>query len=213
MEITWLGHSCFRLRSREAVVVTDPCSPASGHSIGKLTADIVTVSHDHPGHNYLQAVTGKPVVITAPGEYEIAGVFIAGIPTYHEGKKAPQRSKNTAYMIEMDNIRLCHLGDLGHLPTTEQVEEMSGTDVLLVPVGGKEIIDARTASEVVGLLDPSVVIPMHYQTAHSTAPLDSIQRFLTEMSLPSQVEPLAKVSFNASTLPHETQIIVLDYKR
>jgi len=212
MEIAWLGHSCFRLRSREAVVVTDPCSPATGHSIGKLTADIVTISHDHPGHSYLKAVTGKPVVITAPGEYEIAGVFIAGIPTYHEGKKDPQRNKNTAYMIEMDNIRLCHLGDLGHLPTPEQVEDMSGANVLLIPVGAKNTIDVRTAAEVVGLLEPAVVIPMHYKTAHSAAPLDPLQRFLTEMGL-TQVEPLAKVSFNPSNLPHETQVIVLDYKR
>jgi L-ascorbate metabolism protein UlaG (beta-lactamase superfamily) len=212
MEITWLGHSCFRLRSREAVVITDPCSPATGHSIGKLTADIVTISHDHPGHSYLKAVTGKPVVITAPGEYEIAGVFITGIPTYHEGKKDPQRSKNTAYMIEMDNIRLCHLGDLGHLPTVEQAEDMSGVDVLLIPVGGKNTIDGATAAEVVGLLEPSVVIPMHYKTAHSEAHLDPLQRFLTQMGLP-QVEPLTKVSYNASNLPHETQVIVLDYKR
>ncbi len=212
MEITWLGHSCFRLRSREAVVVTDPCSPATGHSIGKLTADIVTISHNHPGHNYLKAVSGTPVVITAPGEYEIAGVFIAGIATYHGGRKGSPRGKNTAYMIEMDNIRLCHLGDLGHLPTPEQAEDMSGTDVLLIPVGGKNTIDAHTAAEVVGLLEPAVVIPMHYKTAHSAAPLDPLQRLFTEMGLP-QVEPLAKVSFSSSNLPHETQVIVLDYKR
>ena len=212
MEITWLGHSCFRLRSRDAAVITDPCSPATGHSIGKLTADIVTVSHDHPGHNYLKAVTGTPVVITAPGEYEVAGVFITGIATYHGGRKGSPRSKNTAYMIEMDNIRLCHLGDLGHLPTTEQVEGMSGADVLFVPVGATNTIDVHTAAEVVGLLEPAVVIPMHYKTAHSTAPLDPLQRFLTEMGL-TQVEPLAKVSFNPSNLPHETQVIVLDYKR
>ena len=212
MEITWLGHSCFRLRSREAVVITDPCSPATGHSIGKLTADIVTISHDHPGHSYLKAVSGTPIVITAPGEYEIAGVFIAGIPTYHEEKKGPQRSKNTAYMIEMDNIRLCHLGDLGHLPTPEQVEDMSGVDVLLIPVGATNTIDVHTAAEVVGLLEPAVVIPMHYKTAHSAAPLDPLQRFLTEMGL-TQVEPVAKVSFNRSSLPDETQVIVLDYKR
>lgn len=211
MEITWLGHSCFRLRSREAVVIADPCSPATGHSIGKLTADIVTISHNHPGHNYLKAVSGTPVVITAPGEYEIAGVFITGIATYHGGQKGSPRGKNTAYMIEMDNIRLCHLGDLGHLPTPEQVEDMSGTDVLLIPVGAKNTIDVRTAAEVVGLLEPTVVIPMHYKTAHSTAPLDPLKRFLTEMGLP-QVEPVAKVSFNASNLPHETQVIVLDYK-
>jgi L-ascorbate metabolism protein UlaG (beta-lactamase superfamily) len=212
MEITWLGYSCFRLRSRDAVVITDPCSPASGHSIGKLTADIVTISHDHPGHNYLKAVSGTPVVITAPGEYEIAGVFIAGITTYHEAQKSAQRTKNTAYVIEMDNIRLCHLGDLGHLPTPEQAEDMSGVDVLLIPVGGKNTIDAAIAAEVVGLLEPAVVIPMHYKTADSGADLDPVQRFLTEMGL-TQVEPLPKVSYNATNLPHETQVIVLDYKR
>jgi L-ascorbate metabolism protein UlaG (beta-lactamase superfamily) len=212
MEIIWLGHSCFRLRSREAVVITDPCSPASGYSIGKLTADIVTISHDHPGHNYRKAVADTPIVITAPGEYEIAGVFIAGIATYHDGQKGSLRGKNTAYMIEMDNVRICHLGDLGHLPTPEQVEDMSGADVLLIPVGGNNSIDAAAAAEVVGLLEPAAVIPMHYKTALSAAPLDPLQRFLKEMGL-TEVEPLAKVSFNPSNLPHETQVIVLDYKR
>jgi L-ascorbate metabolism protein UlaG (beta-lactamase superfamily) len=212
MEITWLGHSCFRLRSREAVVITDPCPPTAGYSIGRVTADIVTISHDHPSHNYRKAVAGTPIVITAPGEYEIAGVFIAGIATHHGGQKDSPRGKNTAYMIEMDNIRLCHLGDVGHVPMPEQVDDMSGADVLLIPVGGKNTIDAATAAEVVGLLEPAVVIPMHYKTAHSTAPLDPLQRFLTEMGL-TQVEPLPKVSFNRSNLPDETQVIVLDYKR
>jgi L-ascorbate metabolism protein UlaG (beta-lactamase superfamily) len=212
MEISWLGHSCFRLRSREGVVITDPCSPATGHSIGRLTADIVTISHDHPGHNYVKAVTGSPVVITAAGEYEIAGIFITGIATYHGGRKGSPRSKNIVYMIEMDNIRVCHLGDLGHLPTTEQVEDMSGADVLLVPVGATNTIDVHTAAEVVGLLEPAVVIPMHYKTPHSTARLNPLQRFLTEMGL-RQVEPQPKVSLNRSNLPDETQVIVLDYKR
>jgi L-ascorbate metabolism protein UlaG (beta-lactamase superfamily) len=115
-------------------------------------------------------------------------------------------------MIEMDNIRICHLGDLGHLPTPEQVEDMSGADVLLIPVGGNNSIDAAAAAEVVGLLEPAAVIPMHYKTALSAAPLDPLQRFLKEMGL-AEVEPLAKVSFNPSNLPHETQVIVLDYKR
>ena len=117
MEIVWLGHSCFRLRSREAVVLTDPCGPASGYSIGKPTADIVTISHDHPGHNHRNAVAGTPIFIDAPGEYEIAGVFIAGIATFHDGRKGAVRGKNVAYVIEMDDLVLCHLGDLGHLPT------------------------------------------------------------------------------------------------
>ena len=212
MEITWLGHSCFRLRSREAVVVTDPCSPALGYSIGKLTADIVTISHDHPGHNYRKAVAGARVFVTAVGEYEIAGVFIAAIPTYHDAKKGSARGKNIAYTIEMDDIRLCHLGDLGHLPTPDQVEDMSGSDVLFIPVGGRSTIDAAAAAEVVGLLEPAVVIPMHYQTAHSAVRLDPLQSFLKEMGL-TQIEPLPKVSFTSSTLPHETQVVVLDYKR
>lgn len=212
MEITWLGHSCFRLRSREAVVLTDPCPPASGYSIGKPTADIVTISHEHPGHSYRKAVGGTPMFITAPGEYEIGGVFIAGIATFHDSSRGKERGKNTAYVIEMDDVRLCHLGDLGHLPTPEQVEEMSGVDVLLTPVGGKSTIDAAAAAEVVSLLEPRVVIPMHYQTAHSTADLEPLQRFLKEMGL-SSAEAAAKLSLTASNLPHETQVMVLDYKR
>jgi len=212
MEIVWLGHSCFRLRSREAVVLTDPCSPTSGYSIGKPTADIVTVSHDHPGHNHRNAVAGSPIFIDAPGEYEIAGVFIAGIATFHDGHKGAVRGKNVAYVIEMDDLRLCHLGDLGHLPTPDQVEEMSGVDVLLVPVGGRSTIDAAQAAEVVSILEPRVVIPMHYQTPQAKATLDSLQRFLKEMGLAS-AEPVAKLSLTRSSLPHEMQVTVLDYKR
>ena len=206
MEITWLGHSCFRLRSREAVVVTDPCSPTTGHSIGKLTADIVTISHDHPGHSYLKAVTGKPVVIVAPGEYEIGGVFIAGIPTYHEEKKDPQRSKNTAYMIEMDNIRLCHLGDLGHVPTQTQVEALSDVDVLLVPVGGLHTIDAPKATEVISLIEPRIVIPMHHRTKGSWMPLAKADKFIKGKP---RVKRLNTNRVNIKALPKETTIMEL----
>jgi len=212
MEIVWLGHSCFRLRSREGVVLTDPCGPASGYSIGKPTADIVTISHDHPGHNHRNAVAGKPIFIDAPGEYEIAGVFIAGVPTFHDAHKGAERGKNLAYVIEMDELRLCHLGDLGHLPTSDQLEEMSGVDVLLVPVGGHSALDATQAAEVVSILEPRVVIPMHYLTPQATANLDSLQRFLKEMGL-ADAEPVARLSLTRSTLPHETQVTVLDYKR
>ncbi len=212
MEIVWLGHSCFRLRSREAVVLTDPCGPASGYSIGRPTADIVTISHDHPGHNHRNAVAGSPTFINAPGEYEIASVFIVGIPTFHDGSKGAVRGKNVAYVIEMDDLRLCHLGDLGHLPTPDQLEEMSGVDVLLVPVGGRSTIDGAQAAEVVSILEPRVVIPMHYQTPAATATLDSLQRFLKEMGL-AAAETVPKLSLTRGSLPHETQVTVLDYKR
>lgn len=122
------------------------------------------------------------------------------------------RGKNVAYVIEMDDLRLCHLGDLGHLPTPDEVEEMSGVDVLLVPVGGRSTIDATQAAEVVSILEPRVVIPMHYQTPQATATLDSLQRFLKEMGVAS-AEPVARLSVTRSSLPHETQVTVLDYKR
>src|SRR4030042_5265180 len=112
MEIVWLGHSCFRLRCREAVVLTDPCGPASGYSIGKPTADIVTISHGHPGHSHRNAVAGKPTFIDAPGEYEISGVFIAGISPFHDSRKGAESGKKLAYVIERDDLHTCPLGVL-----------------------------------------------------------------------------------------------------
>jgi L-ascorbate metabolism protein UlaG (beta-lactamase superfamily) len=132
-------------------VVTDPCPPATGYTIGKPTADIVTVSHGHDEHSYLKAVAGKPVVLDGPGEYEIHGAFITGIGTYHDAELGTERGESIAFIIEMEDIRVCHLGDLGHAPTAAQAEEMTGADVLLVPVGGNTTIDGAKAAEVVSL--------------------------------------------------------------
>ena len=213
MEITWLGHSCFRLRGREAAIVTDPCAKSTGYSVGRPAADIVTVSHDHPGHNNVAAVTGSPRVVQGPGEFEIAGVLIMGIRTYHDEEKGERLGKNTAYVLEMDDLRICHLGDLGHVPTPEQVEELSGIDILLAPVGGNNTIDAAAAVETVSLLEPKLVLPMHYQTPAAKAQLDPLDRFLKEMSAPSALEERQpKLSITKSTLPHETKVLVLDYR-
>ena len=213
MEITWLGHSCFRLRGREAAVVTDPCAKSTGYSVGRLAADIVTVSHDHPGHNNVAAVTGSPRVVQGPGEFEIAGVLIMGIRTYHDEEKGERLGKNIAYVLEVDDLRVCHLGDLGHVPTPEQVEELSGVDILLAPVGGNNTIAAAAAAETVSLLEPKLVLPMHYQTPAAKAQLDPLDRFLKEMGAPSALEERqAKLSITKSTLPHETKVLVLDYR-
>ena len=212
MEIVWLGHSCFRIRGREATVVTDPCPPATGYTIGKPTADIVTISHPHDDHAYLKAVAGKPVVLDGPGEYEIHGAFITGIGTYHDAELGTEHGESIAFIIEMEDIRVCHLGDLGHAPTAEQAEEMTGADVLLVPVGGNTTIDGAKAAEVVSLLEARLVIPMHYQTVASKAKLEPPDRFLKEMGV-TAVEPQPKLSLSKSTIPHETQVMVLDYKR
>ena len=213
MEITWLGHSCFRLRGREAAVVTDPCAKSTGYSVGRLAADIVTVSHDHPGHNNVAAVTGSPRVVQGPGEFEIAGVLIMGIRTYHDEEKGERLGKNIAYVLEVDDLRVCHLGDLGHVPTPEQVEELSGVDILLAPVGGNNTIAAAAAAETVSLLEPKLVRPMHYQTPAAKAQLDPLDRFLKEMGAASALEERqAKLSITKSTLPHETKVLVLDYR-
>ncbi len=213
MEITWLGHSCFRLRGREAAVVTDPCAKSTGYSIGRPTADIVTVSHDHPGHNNVAAVAGSPRVVQGPGEFEIAGVLIMGIRTYHDHQGGSHLGKNTAYVLELDDVRVCHLGDLGHVPTPEQVEELSGVDILLAPVGGGNTIGAAAAAETVSLLEPKLIVPMHYQTPAAKAELEPLDRFLKEMGAPSALEERQpKLSVTKSTLPQETKVLVLDYR-
>jgi L-ascorbate metabolism protein UlaG (beta-lactamase superfamily) len=212
MEIVWLGHSCFRIRGREATVVTDPCPPSTGYTIGKPTADIVTLSHRHDDHAFLKAIAGHPVVLDGPGEYEIHGAFITGIGTYHDSERGEERGENIAFIIEMEDIRVCHLGDLGHSPTAEQAEEITGADVLLVPVGGNSTIDGAKAAEIVSLLEARLVIPMHYKTTASRAQLEPPDRFLKEMGV-TAVEPQPKLSLSRSAIPHETQVMVLDYKR
>ncbi|MDQ5874235.1 MAG: MBL fold metallo-hydrolase [Actinomycetota bacterium] len=212
MEIVWLGHSCFRIRGREATVVMDPCPPTTGYTIGKPTGDIVTISHNHEAHSFLKAVAGKPTVLLNAGEYEIHGAFITGISTYHDGQKGAERGKNLAFVVEMEDIKVCHLGDLGHTPSAEQVEDMLGSDVLLIPVGGGTTIDGAQAAEIVSLLDAKIVVPMHYKTDLSKEKgLDPADRFLKEMQVKA-AEPQAKLSINHSSIPSETQVIMLDYR-
>ena len=134
MEITWYGHSCFRLRDRKATVVTDPYDKSIGYSLPRIRADIVTLSHDHPHHTYVRGVKGDPKVISGPGEYEVKGVFITGIPTFHDKKKGSVRGRNTVFLFDFDDLTVCHLGDLGHVPTQSQVELLNDIDVLLIPV-------------------------------------------------------------------------------
>lgn len=209
MEITWLGHSCFRLRGSEATVITDPYAPQVGYTLGKPKADIVTVSHQHSDHNYVQGISGARV-IGGPGEYEISNVLVIGVATYHDEAWGAQRGKNTVYLIEMDEVTICHLGDLGHVLTSEQTGELDNVDVLLIPVGGVYTIDARLAAEVVRQLDPKMVIPMHYRTPVLTMELEPVDRFLRELGV-SNLEPHPKLSVTKSNLPDSLQVHLLSY--
>ena len=210
MEISWLGHSCFRIKGRQATVITDPYPPDLGYSLGKLTAHIVTVSHRHPGHSYIQGISDEPRLVTGPGEYEINGVLITGIATFHDSEKGEKRGKNNVYLIEVDEILVCHLGDLGHVLTAEQVEEIGSVDVLLLPVGGVSTINAPMAAEVVRQIEPKVVVPMHYKTSALSRELEPVERFLKEIGV-NQVESQSKLSLTRSSLPVSTQVFLLDY--
>ncbi len=208
MDITWLGHSCFRIKGNQAVIITDPFPPDMGYTLGKQTANIVTVSHQHPSHSYVQGIGGEPRLIKGPGEYEISNVLIIGIATFHDSVKGQSRGKNTTYLMEIDGVAVCHLGDIGHVLNDEQVEEMGNVDVLLLPVGGVNTINAAMAAEVIRKLEPKAVIPMHYKTSALKRELDPVEDFLKEMGM-GQVEPRPKFSVSRSNLPLSTQVFVL----
>jgi len=210
MEISWLGHSCFRVRGRQATVITDPYPPDLGYSLGKPTAHVVTVSHQHLGHSYVQGIGGGPRLVTGPGEYEISGVLITGIATFHDRERGKQRGKNTVYLMEVDEVSVCHLGDLGHVLTAEQVEEIGNVDVLLLPVGGVSTINAPMAAEIVRQLEPKAVVPMHYKTPALNWELEPVERFLKEIGV-KEVNPQPKLSFTRSSLPATTQVFLLEY--
>ncbi len=212
MDVTWLGQSCFRLRGKNAAVITDPYPPSLGLKLPRQEADLVTVSHDHENHNYTQAVRDGAFEITGPGEYEIAGVSVIGFPTFHDAEKGAKRGGNTVYLIEIDDVRICHLGDLGHALDDTDAEIVSSVDVLLVPVGGKTAITAAQAAEVVRQLEPRFVVPMHYATPGVKVELEGIDRFLKEMAV-TNFEPMPKLSVQATVSDEwETKVVVLEPK-
>lgn len=210
MEISWLGHSCFSIRGSHATIITDPYPPDLGYSLGKPTANIVTVSHQHATHSYLQGVGGGPKEVLGPGEYEISGILIVGMATFHDREGGNKRGKNTVYLMDVDEVSVCHLGDLGHVLTGEQVEEMENVDVLLLPVGGVSTIDAAIAAEIVRQLEPKIVIPMHYKTEALKRLLEPVSRFLKEMGV-KEANSQPKLSCTKANLPLTTQVILLDY--
>ena len=217
MEITWYGHSCFRLTERSyATVVTDPFDNKSiGYSPLKLRSDIVTVSHAAPGHNNADAVKGTSHVIDGAGEFEIGGVFITGVQTdgANAGRKKAKEngSRNTIYVFDYDGITVAHLGDLKQTPTQSEIESLGTINVALIPVGGGGGLNAAKAAEVISLVEPNLVIPMHYATPVAKLSLDSLNKFIKEMGL-STPETQASLKVTRSALPNETRVVVLDYQ-
>ena len=211
MEISWLGHACFQLRGKRVTLITDPFSPqlagypeGEAPQLGKLTASIITISHDHPGHNYAAGVSGNAYVVHGPGEYEISDVLITGVASYHDDKHGKERGRNTMYVIHMDDLVICHLGDLGHTLREEQLEEVADADILLIPIGGPNTINVLQAVEVSSQIEPHIIIPMHYHPA-ANEPLD---KFCREMGIETfSAQP--KLTVTRTNLPAETQVVVL----
>lgn len=218
MDITYLGHSSFKIRGKNATVITDPFDPQMvGLKFPKLEADIVTISHHHADHAYLDIVTDpklakQPVVVDGPGEYEIKGVNILGISSFHDDQDGSQRGSNTIYEIRLDGLTLLHLGDLGHKLTEKQTGEIEDVDILFLPVGGFYTIDSKIASEVVTEIEPKIIIPMHYQrpglNPQYFEKLTVVEEFLKVMGK-TDLQPQDKLSLTKDKLPEETQIVLL----
>jgi len=188
----------------------DPCPPATGYSLGKAQADMVTISHAHPGHGYLETLQEGYRAIKGPGEYEIKDTYITGIPTFHDDAQGKKLGKNTVYVIEMEGVTLCHLGDLGHNLSPEVTGELGNINVLFIPIGGHSTIGATLAADLVRSINPGYVVPMHYKTADEKADLEFPEKFLKELGLKDLVvQP--KVMVTRTNIPAATQVIMLDY--
>lgn len=196
-----------------ASVVTDPYDATTvGLDPLKIKGDIVTISHSAPGHDFPSAIKGREHIIRGPGEYEIGGVFITGIQTNGKDKRSPDEQKNILYVFDLDGVTVAHLGDLRRVPSQTEIEDLGEVNVVLVPVGSGGGLNAAKAAEMVSLLEPGVVIPMHYQIPGLTLKLASLSKFLKEMGV-GEIAPEPSLKLTRNTVPTETRVVVLEYKK
>jgi len=211
MIITWQGHSCFKIQDKigsdGVTLVTDPFDKTVGLKPPSFEADVVTVSHDHYDHNNVKAIRGNPFIIDSAGEYDVKGVMVEGIESYHDDKQGAERGKNIIYRIEMDDITMAHLGDLGHVLDNKQLEKLAGVDILLIPAGGKYTLDAEKAVEVVSQIEPRIVIPMHYRIKGLKVDIETADKFVKELGIKPTEEEKLKIS--KRDLPQEDMELVI----
>jgi L-ascorbate metabolism protein UlaG (beta-lactamase superfamily) len=211
MKVKWLGHASFLITSEAGTkIITDPYNVGSGLSYGEIreAADIVTVSHEHGDHNNVAVVKGSPQVVKGAGAKEAKGIKFKGVSTYHDEAQGGQRGPNTVFCFEVDGLKVCHLGDLGHALSDKDVAEVGKVDILLVPVGGFFTIDARVATAVSGKLAPKVIIPMHFKNDKLAYPIAAVDDFIKGKSGVTQPNA-SEVEFKRGKLPAATQIVVL----
>lgn len=209
LKIKWLGHSAFLITSDTGIrIITDPYTPTARLTYGEIgeSADIVTISHNHSDHNNIAAVHGNPEEVRTTAE--VKGIKFKAISTFHDNSQGKERGNNTVFSFEVSGLRICHLGDLGHLLTDQQVAEIGKVDILLIPVGGNYTIDATVASQVCDQLKPGVIIPMHYKTDKCDLPIAGVDEFLQGKREVMRLNT-SEVEFKSGQLPASTQIIVL----
>jgi L-ascorbate metabolism protein UlaG (beta-lactamase superfamily) len=212
VDLSWLGHACFRLRGRDVTILTDPYADDTwGYPPLALSANVVTVSNDHPHHAAVQVVEGHPHVLRGPGEYEIGGALIWGIRTARpQNVEAPAR--NTAFIIQLEELTVCHLGDLATAPlTSDELTHIKDADVLLIPVGGNCTITAQQAVGIVAQVEPKLIVPMHYATEETrgSVVLDDVSRFCKELGA-TEVAPRSRLSITPSSLPSEPTVVLME---
>lgn len=216
MTITYHGHSTFKLKGKRGTVITDPYGDSVGFALARTSADIVTVSHHHPDHDAVEKVTGtarreRPFIIDEPGEYEVGRISVFGTPSFHDASQGTERGSNTIFTILLDNVRVCHLGDLGHELTSDQLESIGDIDVLLCPVGGHFTLGPELAVKTIRALEPGIVIPMHYRTTDHNmdlfADVKPLENFLNEYGMGPQ--PVEKLEIDNTTVPEETELVLL----
>jgi len=210
VDVRWHGQTCFRLEGRNSIsIVTDPYPPDIGLTLPGLRADIVTVSHHSGKCDYLSTIRGPFKLLDGPGEYEISGVFVTGVSTFADNEGGRERGLNTVFAFDFDGTSICHLGRLGHVPTQSQVKNLGAVNVLLVPVGGGGSLTSAQASEVIGLFEPDIAVPMRYQVPGLEEELDSLDHFLKEMGM-EEVNGQQTLRVSEAKTSEETDIFVLE---
>ena len=214
MIIQWFGQSCFRIESDKSALVTDPFDANIGLRVPRLSANVVTVSHDHDDHNNASAVKGvgeaAPFIITNPGEYEVNNIFIYGIPSFHDDEKGQKRGSNIIYRFELEGMSVAHLGDLGHILENGQTEKLEGVDILMIPVGGTYTINSKQAIQLISQLEPRIVIPMHYAIPglKLSNKIDTLDPFCKEIGVCPK-ETVNKFKISKKDLPQEDLQVVV----
>ncbi len=208
MRITWIGHASFMIETGQRKIITDPYEDYTGYPILNLSADIVTVSHDHRDHNAVRHIGGQPRIVKGNGAFDLDDIQIQGFPAFHDKNQGTSRGAITIYRIEAEGLNLVHLSDLGHIPDADLIKKLVPVDILLIPVGGLYTISAGEAYQISQLLNPRFIIPMHYKTSHCKFDLGMLEEF---SSLFDKYIKVPYLDIKSSELPEDSQMVVLEY--